>query len=202
MTTENEGASLNDNMLVFEAKSFYNAYIALEQLDRDNDHPPMLFHIPMIVNGAFAIEITFKAILTKNQIEYGKEHNLAVLFLKLPESFRREIVGSFIQTAPEYLDMRRLSDELIILSNAFVDWRYGFEKNSVPALDMRFLSVFANAAICVMLSHYNVNVFPSTSEMKSEAEIEKQFQDNRDQFRRKNLDTIQKKLAESKKNQG
>lgn len=201
MTTENEGASLNDNMLVFEAKSFYNAYIALEQLDRDNDHPLMLFHIPMIVNGAFAIEITFKAILTKNQIEYGKEHNLAVLFLKLPDHFQLEMMDTLSKKVPEYMDSRRLTEELVLLSTAFIDWRYAYEDHSAPAIDTRFLSAFSNAAISALLGHYNVELSPSTSFAKSEDEINKLFLENRQKFRGKNLNEIQKRLGE-KKNQG
>ena len=34
----------------------------------------MMFYIPSLVNGAFSIELAIKAILSKNDIKYEKEH--------------------------------------------------------------------------------------------------------------------------------
>ena len=67
---------MNADLLVYQAKSFYNAYIALDQLSRDDSDALLLLFAPLIVNGAFSTELTLKAILAKNKIEYGKEHNL------------------------------------------------------------------------------------------------------------------------------
>ena len=60
---------IQTEFLVFQAKSFYNAYIALEQLNQSCE-PPLLYYVPMIVNGAFSIEISLKALLAINHIEY------------------------------------------------------------------------------------------------------------------------------------
>ena len=73
---------MNADFLVYQAKSFYNAYIALEQVERSTGEP--MYNVPLLVNGAFSIELSLKAILVKNSIDYGKEHNLLVLFLKIP----------------------------------------------------------------------------------------------------------------------
>lgn len=62
---------IRENHLVFQAKSFYNAYIALEQISRQSEDDLLLL-IPTIVNGAFSCELTLKAILAKNKIEYEK----------------------------------------------------------------------------------------------------------------------------------
>ena len=78
---------IRNEFLIYQAKSFYNAYIALEQINQLCDKP-LMYYVPMLVNGAFSIEITLKAILSENQIDYGKEHNLVVLFQQLPELFR------------------------------------------------------------------------------------------------------------------
>ena len=43
------------NFSVYYAKSFYNAYIALEQINQDSSDE-MLYRIPVMVNGAFSIE--------------------------------------------------------------------------------------------------------------------------------------------------
>ena len=60
--------------LIFQAKSFYNAYLNLERIDMQSGD--FLFTVPMLVNGAFSIELSLKAILTRNSISYKKEHNL------------------------------------------------------------------------------------------------------------------------------
>ena len=48
---------MSTDFIVYEAKAFYNAYIGLEQLNREVEDK-MLLWIPMLVNGAFSIEIT------------------------------------------------------------------------------------------------------------------------------------------------
>ena len=169
---------MSTDCIVYEAKAFYNAYIGLEQLNREVEDK-MLLWIPMLVNGAFSIEITLKAILFKRGIEYGKEHNLLILFEMLPKSIQDEIWSHLAEKAPEYADPKRRTDELILISNAFVDYRYVFEGKVVPAFDMRFLSAFANAAICTMFSlGYNLFLIPCTSE-KTDQEIDSMIESNR-----------------------
>lgn len=46
--------------LIFQAKSFYNAYLNLERIDMQSGD--FLFTVPMLVNGAFSIELSLKAI--------------------------------------------------------------------------------------------------------------------------------------------
>lgn len=187
---------IRNPVLIFQAKSFYNAYIALEQINQSGDQP-LLYYVPMLVNGAFSIEITLKAILTENQIAYGKEHNLAVLFQQLPDSFKEELHAHLVEKAPEYADLDKFTEELILGSNAFVDWRYAFEGKAAPAFDSRFLSAFANAAIWTMFSHYNVDITPSAEKIREDEEIEEMFRKNREYCKDANLKMIQKN---SKKN--
>lgn len=193
---------MGSSMLVYQAKSFYNAYIALEQIDQMQNRSNLLYYIPKLVNGAFSIELSLKAILTENQIEYKKEHNLLILYLKLPVFFQNEIIGQLTKKAPAYSDPNKLTEELILISNAFVDWRYAFEGNSGPSLDARFLSAFANASIYSVLAHYNVDYVPSSDPIPpiSEEELDKMISENRETFKNKNLDYISKRL-ENKKNQ-
>lgn len=187
---------MNADLLVYQAKSFYNAYIALDQLSRDDSDTLLLLLAPIVVNGAFSTELTFKAILAKKQIEYGKEHNLLILFQMLPKSFQLELWAYLIEKTPEYADSKNGLDELILLSNAFVDWRYTFEEKPVPAIDLRFLSAFANAAIRTMLSHYNTDLHPVAKEELNE-EIEQKFCENREKCKEINLKMIQKKSKEN-----
>ena len=98
--------------LVFQAKSFYNAYLNLERIDMQSGD--FLFTVPMLVNGAFSIELSLKAILTQNSISYKKEHNLMVLFRMLPEEFQCEVIGYLIEKAPEYKDMEKFTKNLFL----------------------------------------------------------------------------------------
>ena len=183
---------MNTDSLVFQAKSFYNAYIALERIHLTCDNPTHYLS-PMIVNGAFSIEITLKAILAKNQIAYDKEHHLVVLFQMLPETFKNELLGYLVEKAPEYKDPDKFAEEFLLISNAFADWRYVFE-NGAPAIDIRFLSAFANAAICTMFSHYNIDYIPSVDAAKTDEAIEELFRQNRETYKSKNILAIQKKM--------
>lgn len=83
-------------------------------------------------------------------------------------------------------------DELVLISNAFIDWRYVFEDKSAPAIDSRFLSAFANASIWTMFSHYNVDLIPSASTISDE-EVEKNIQRNRTVCKERNLKNTQSK---------
>ena len=182
---------MNDDFLVYQAKSFYNAYIALEQINNEDD--PLLLYIPRLVNGAFAAEITLKAILTKQGIVYKNEHNLKILFDKLPSSIQKDF-WDFLETKkPEYADVLKREKELLIMSDAFVKWRYCFEGNNAPAFDINFLSAFANAAIYIMFSlGYNAFLKPSNT-TKTEEEIEKMLEDNRNANYQNSITYINKK---------
>ena len=164
--------------LVYQAKAFYNAFIALEQISDPVDDP-MLLLIPRIVNGAFAIEITLKAILTEQGINYGREHNIKVLFDLLPQGIRNDMWSYLASKKPEYTDIQKCEKELVIMSDAFVKWRYCFEGNNPPAFDTNFLSAFANAAIYMMFDlGYNAYLQPATLS-ESVENIEKKYENNR-----------------------
>ena len=180
--------------MTFQAKSFYNAYIALEQIGGQTEEDLLLF-IPTVVNGAFAVELILKAILANNKVKYENEHNLLSLFLLLPESFQAELICNLTKKASEYKDPEKFADELVLISNAFVDWRYAYENKPVPAFDTRFLSAFANAAVCTMLSHYNVMLERCDSVEKTDKEIEELIKDNREKCKKININKLQKKKA-------
>lgn len=186
---------MNSDLLVYQAKSFYNAYINLERISSESCIP--LFVIPSLVNGAFAIELSFKAILAKNQINYNKEHNLWLLFEMLPIPFRCEIYSYLIEKAPEYDDAEKCAREMLLASTVFVDWRYAFEGKPVPAVDVRFLGALANASIRGMFAHYNVDLVASDVDSKTDDEIEEMFEKNRAQCIENSIKAIKKKGSHS-----
>lgn len=180
---------MNSDLLIFQAKSFYNAYIALEDLESTFDKP--LLAAPMLVNGAFTVELGLKAILVKNNVNYAKEHNLFVLFNLLPECYQYEILNYIIEKAPEYKEPQKFLDEFLLATSVFVDWRYCFEKPA-PAVDIRFISAFANATIRCLLAHYNVDLVETTTD-ETETEIDDKLARNRKQCIETNLSYIRKK---------
>ena len=187
---------MNSAALINQAKSFYNAYIALEQLNAACPIP-FAYTVPMIVNGAFSIELCLKALLVKSDISYEKEHNLSILFMLLPKNYQCESLSYLVEKAPEYNDPKKLFDELSLISSAFVDWRYCFERQA-PAVEQRFISAFANAAFCGLLSHYNAELVDVTGcEDCSEAEIEVKFANNRATCIEKNVTYISKKSSKA-----
>lgn len=186
---------MNADLLVYQAKSFYNAYIALDQLGRYDSDSLLLLLSPLVVNGAFSIELALKAILAKNQIEYGKEHNLLLLFRMIPKSFQNELLKYLLEKASEYQAPEKCFDELLLLSNAFIDWRYAFEESPTPAISLRFLSAFSNAAIRTMFAHYNTDLAPF-AKAETNDEIEQKFRENREKCKEINLKMIQKKTKE------
>lgn len=153
---------MRSDFLVYEAKSFYNAYIALEQLSKADTTPELLLYAPMIVNGSFSIELTLKAILVKNHISYGKEHNLLVLFRLLPKPFQDELLTHLIEKATEYINPEKCVEELVLLSNAFVDWRYDStnERDFAADLDTNtdvavYVKLPDSFYIATPVGHYN-----------------------------------------------
>ena len=185
---------MNSDILVFQAKAFYNAFIVLERQNLMMDIPR--YTAPVLVNGAFSIELSLKAILAKNGVDYEKEHNLLILFQMLPQKFRDEILGFLIEKAPEYSDPDIFFDEFLLSSNAFVDWRYCFEKQP-PAIDRRFISALANASIRGMFTHYNVDLVERPSSGEISAEIEEKFENNRVQYIERNSAYIHKRHKEN-----
>ena len=184
---------MKNPFLVYQAKSFYNAYIALEQLKAEEDE--LLYLVPRLVNGAFSAELIIKAILIEQNIPYSNEHNLKILFDKLPADIQNRIWEFLTLKAPEYSDITKCETELLIMSDAFVQWRYCFE-GSPPAFDSRFLSAFTNALIFVMFDlGYNVFFSKLNNAFTQEkyADIDKMFEDNRKNFITVNQEKIQKK---------
>ncbi len=182
---------MKDKTIVYQAKSFYNAYIALEQIYNNTNET--MFLVPVIVNGCFSIEITLKAILKNNDIKYKNEHNLVVLYNKLPTEIQKMINDWVLEKTPEYKDDSRINEELLIISGAYNQWRYCFD-NEPASIDTCFVSSFANAVIGVMFSlGLNVDL---TEEIVTNNEIDMvshKIEENRKQFIEKNKEYIKKK---------
>ena len=185
---------MNKEWLAYEAKSFYNAYLNLEWMNQNAGE--IEFFVPMAVNGAFSIELSIKAILVHLSIPYDREHNLLALFRLLPVQIQDIFWRYLAWKVPEYTDEKRRQDELVMISNVFVDWRYGFEGDPAPAFETRFLSAFANTAIWVMFAlgmDYELVERSKDKVDKSDEEIAEMIDQNRAETMKRILAKVDRK---------
>lgn len=129
------------------SKSIYNiahtfhlaAQRCEEQRPLQNGKFEMLI-CPAIVNYAFACELYIKYLLQINGVEQCRKHKLTDLFGLLPETSQQEIRTK--------MNTANFNQELNSISNAFVDWRYIYEKNNA------FLHIDFLRRFCVALKEF------------------------------------------------
>lgn len=95
---------------------------------------------PRIVNSAFACEIFLKSLLYYHGIEYGKKHDLEVLFHLLPECYQETIERELFKQYGKTKNAFGIS-YLSNISKAFETWRYSFEKSQLQ-IEIGFLYTF------------------------------------------------------------
>lgn len=156
--------------LAFQAKIFYETFVVLRQMI-SGENGLVRYYVPYIVNGAFSAELALKSILTENEITYKKEHNLLKLFFLLPKEFGDEIISRFILLYPTY-NQENLSVDMVLLSDAFTDWRYSYEGNVAP-MDTKFADSFITAIAKTLEAHYNVDYVKCEGGGISEEEFDK-----------------------------
>lgn len=85
--------------------------------------------------------------------------------------YRDEIISRFILLYPAY-NQDNLSVDLVLLSDAFIDWRYSFEGNVAP-MDTKFVDSFITAIAKTLEAHYNVDYVECEDGGISEEEFDK-----------------------------
>ncbi len=96
-----------------------------------------------IVNSAFACELYLKALLKYYKVTIKKEHKLKDLFDKLPEDNQRNINNKVLKLYGRLNDIWGFS-LLEQVSNAFIDWRYCYEKDRLRC-ETGFLLAFRDS---------------------------------------------------------
>lgn len=181
---------MSNVFLAFQAKTFYETYQILNQQESESKFPRYL--APMIVNGAFSAELALKSILTENHVNYRREHNLLSLLMLLPTDFALEIVNRSMSIGTSYREFGKWVDEMILISEAFVDWRYCFE-SSAPAFDLTFFDSFVRAIYETLISHYNIEMVETNSCEKTDSEIDDMIMENRLHSREAILEKLSRK---------
>ncbi|BAJ02399.1 hypothetical protein SVI_2428 [Shewanella violacea DSS12] len=129
---ENIFVKLSQTKLMFkQARSF--AKIAKDIHSKSLFKPPFDHEAsaPFVVNSAFACEMYLKAL----QSVYGEPegiHNLSQLFKHLPNKLKDKVNKLTKEKSITFqLNNKTLfKDHLKTISNAFIDWRYIYEKDS------------------------------------------------------------------------
>lgn len=101
-----------------------------------------VYTIPWVVNGAFACELGLKYILTQNDISFKREHYLHALFNLLPLKDKLAISKELHDNYPNCSD-KQLNQDILLISNAFCDFRYSYEH--LLTLNLTFCKVWFEA---------------------------------------------------------
>ena len=164
---------MDADMLTFQAGSFLTSYVSL--YINNSQASDSSFIIPMIVNGTFSVELSLKALLVRLGINYGREHNLFYLYYLLPTDYAWEIFTRSIAGTPTSRDLRRWMDNLILISNAFEEWRYGFEAKHSLVLNSDFLSLLVQAAYGTLTDHFGEINYDKVEPIKSDEYMDQEF---------------------------
>lgn len=99
---------------------------------------------PYVVNVSFACEIYLKIIILLNGETYGKIHTLKDLYVmsKVCSEFETYVIENTKNLDIKY-DKEKLDNDLNLISNAFVKWRYVFESEEL-CIPNGFLNIFCN----------------------------------------------------------
>lgn len=116
--------------------------------EQEKDGRLYLYTAPIVVNAAFACEIYLKLLLYLEKIGYKKEHELKELFDKLPPEIKETIEKMTVQRCGYWKNQFGM-EVLSVLSNAFVEIRYIYERDwdekGSLHLDTGYLSAFRDA---------------------------------------------------------
>jgi len=115
-----------------------------------NEQLMATYLIPHIVNKSFATEMAIKAILTKEAISYRRTHRLDKLFKLLPMDLQNAII---ITLKKQYVNLN-INDEIILIGEAFVQWRYFHDTSN--SIKHGFFNVFTE--IICKLCYENCNI--------------------------------------------
>lgn len=136
-----------------EALGFLNASYYLKNKIYSNDVNLLSCSPAYTVNQVFACELLLKSLCKINEVGYSKNHKLEYLFSCLPARVISEIEKEYELSCKEKFEssyskikLRELNDCLKSYDNAFVEWRYYYEKSEkaeknlcLPWIDLEIL---------------------------------------------------------------
>ncbi len=152
-------------LTLHQANNFANvaAQIFHKHLNKKINEIDPSYLAPFIVNSTFSLELFLKTLhqshKTKSFNRVSGEHNLKELYFSLPGKIQNKLKQSVIncllaQNKPA--DNIVLDDRVRELANAFVDWRYMHEKDTLKIRAFNDLIIIMGAFYnsCVDLNWY------------------------------------------------
>lgn len=126
------------NVKIVSAYTFREAFLILKKVFDSgsvvSDLRAIGLAIPIAVNCAFTCEMFLKSFLSEANIvqlkNNNKAHKLDELFICLKETTKKDIVERVIIKMGKGYDESQFYNDLTKNSNAFVEWRYFFEKQN------------------------------------------------------------------------
>ena len=115
------------------------------------------YSTPSIINSAFACEVYLKAMLLFSNIPIKKEHKIKELYKMIPDQIKDEIKSMVTRGCESIWYDSFGFEKLDNISDAFVEWRYCYEKlERTREIDIGFLTTFRDAlreACCQLFFH-------------------------------------------------
>jgi HEPN domain-containing protein len=137
------GLEFRGNVMAHEPQKIINTansfLLAAERALEKRPLGPKQFQmllVPAVVSYAFAVELYFKAIITLENGNDRKGHDLSKLFGGISAKSQTTLIAGVQHNCTDF--KQKLGD----ISNVFVDWRYIFEQESAH-LDFQFLKKLA-----------------------------------------------------------
>lgn len=128
-----------------------NMYIVATQFNNAISDPKSVFPFdhefakkiyPYIVNKAFACEVYLKILILSNDNEIPQNHRIKTLYkLSGIEQDFKNYIQSIDGVNDEFIN--HIDNYIESFSNAFVEWRYIYERDSTEKLMYGFMRVFA-----------------------------------------------------------
>ena len=147
------------DIMYLNALSYLNAYnILAERFTPNIDFDDIPNISPVVINGAFAIELILKFIIKSfnedtNVRDYN--HNISKMVKDIKEEYKINIFEYLKQS--EY-EEKEIWDELQALDNICISWRYVFQKEA-RSINLSFFSDLLNKLEELMqLTHNNLKV--------------------------------------------
>src|SRR6266545_5508221 len=129
---------MNVDQAKYSSRSFYLAYERCMEQRLLSVQQVQVLLIPGVVCAALSVELGFKALVLADQ-SAATGHRLDELFAILPARTQDAIVRDI------GVNRSQFEKSLELVANAFVAWRYLYEKTSNVHLDLEFLSRLAHA---------------------------------------------------------
>lgn len=129
-----------------------NSGVALKDLRK------MGLFIPAAVNCAFSCEMFLKSFINNATLESLKIHKLSDLFETLKDETKDIIINNMLAKMGNGYSEQKFYTDLADNSNAFVDWRYFYEKSN--HYSKHFMDCFLES-LFKFSSDYNVGHDPN-----------------------------------------